>query len=210
MLNRFIGKKDVVSVDETRATLESRSESLSKKSQELDAEIRKNLELSRKSSGAESTRYRQKALLLLRQKKQVDQHRDMSDKYNMNLQNMQFEVEKMQDYQKIYQAMEQSNQQMQALSRQFDLNGIEDVQDKMANFAEDQNDFGEILMQDTTGMDEAALDDELAEMGDDMFDGDIKIPEENTVMDFPKVPSSTQEVKESKDQNESSDPKFAI
>ncbi|GAB1228205.1 hypothetical protein ENUP19_0380G0032 [Entamoeba nuttalli] len=204
MLNRFIGKNEEPSIDETHAILESRVTDLDQKIVDLDRQIRQNIEMSHKTTGAESQRYKQKALMLLKQKKQHEQHRDITERHQMNLENVQFQVDQMKDYKKVYDAMAASNRQMKLISRQFDINSIEDVQDSMMNFAEDQQEFGDILSQDITNMDLNELDD--AELGDSMFEGDIQIPESDG---FGSVPITNEPFRQ-KEESQPDDKKFAI
>ncbi|EDR27227.1 charged multivesicular body protein, putative [Entamoeba dispar SAW760] len=206
MLNRFIGKNDEPSIDETHAILESRVTQLDQKIVDLDRQIRQNIEMSHKTTGAESQRYKQKALMLLKQKKQHEQHRDITERNQMNLENIQFQVDQMKDYKKVYDTVAASNRQMQILSRQFDINSIEDVQDSMMNFAEDQQEFGDILSQDITNIDLNDLDDELAELGDSMFEGDIQISEPDG---FGSVPITNEQFRQ-EEVSQSDDKKFAI
>ena len=190
-MNRFFGKKEQPTLEQTQATMNSRVDELTTKINDITQQIRYNLDMSNKTSGSESQRYKQKAVMLMKQKKQLEQHRNMTEQHQMNLQSMQIQVDQMKDYQQVYETMQASNRQMQQLANQFDLNRIEDIQDQMMNFAEDQIEIGEILSQDITAMDFGNLDDELAELGDEMFDGDMTLPETDG---FSSVPNGNQQM----------------
>lgn len=188
-MNRFFGKKEQPTLEQTQATMNSRVDDLSTKINDLTQQIRQNLDMANKTSGTESQRYKQKAVMLMRQKKQLEQHRNMTEKHQMNLQTMQIQQEQMRDYQQVYQQMQATNRQMQILASQFDLNKIEDIQDQMMMFAGDQNEIGDILAQDLCTMDFGDLDDELAELGDEILDGEMSFPE---MEGFASVPQNAE------------------
>ena len=196
MLNRFIGKKEEPSIEKTQSMMESRVEELTNKINDLDKQIKQNLDMANKTTGYESQRYKQKALMLLKQKKQHKQHLIMTERQQMNLQTIQIQTEQMKDYKTMYDTMEASNRQMKLLSKQFNLDEIEDIQDKMMDIQEDQMEFGDILSQDISGFDFNNLDEELAQLGDEMFGDNIEIPDAN---DFASVPKMNNEMDELND-----------
>ncbi|KAL7720200.1 SNF7 family protein [Entamoeba marina] len=137
----------------------------------IDVEMRKYITLAKTAPDYQANMYRTKAAALLRQKKQIQQHQMMSQSHLTNLNNISLQMDQLNDHKKVYDQMQSSNKQMKDVSSQFDVNSIQDIQGSLMNFSDAQIDLGDIMSQDISGIDLSGLDEELAQLGDEMFDG---------------------------------------
>eukprot|EP00484_Ammonia_sp_Unknown_P001241 CAMPEP_0197024264 /NCGR_PEP_ID=MMETSP1384-20130603/4851_1 /TAXON_ID=29189 /ORGANISM="Ammonia sp." /LENGTH=199 /DNA_ID=CAMNT_0042452621 /DNA_START=143 /DNA_END=742 /DNA_ORIENTATION=- len=155
---------------------------MDKRMTELDAKIdrleKQILELKKKmqkAKGAAKNSLKQKALKLLKQKKQYEQQRDRMMGQQMNLDNTKYAQQSIKDNADMVKAMKGAATQLKQQFKEIDIDDVEDLQDEMMDLMEDANEINDILGE-AWGMDdidEDELMDELDGLDDELDDLDM-------------------------------------
>merc|ERR1712029_691319 len=166
-MNRLFGtgkkKEPPPNLNDCIANVDSRAESVDKKVQRIDGELKKLKEqMSKMREGPAKNSVKQKALRLLRQKKQYESQSD-------NLRNQAFNMEQTN---MATQTLKDTKDTVNAMKSEFknvNVEDIEDMQDELADMLEDANEVQEVMGR-AYGMpeiDEDDLEAELDALGDD-------------------------------------------
>jgi len=174
-MKRFFGTKQKKKGGPPEATLDDVSGNMDKRMDELDKKI-KRLEVQiielkkkmKKAKGAAKNSYKQKALKLLKQKKQYEMQRDRMMGQQMNLDNAKYAQQSIKDNADMVKAMKNAAVGLKQQMKEVNLDEVEDLQDDMMDLMDDVNDINEILGE-AWGMDDYDEDDLLGEL-DDMDD----------------------------------------
>lgn len=115
---------------------------------------------------------KQKALRILKQKKQYEGQRDMIQQQSFNMDQTQFTIQSLKDTQNTVTAMKDATKQMKKEFKKMDVDKVHDVYDDMEDMMEDANEIQEVMSRQfgTPELDEDDLEAELDALGDDLFD----------------------------------------
>mmetsp|Transcript_56708 Transcript_56708/g.90313 ORF Transcript_56708/g.90313 Transcript_56708/m.90313 type:complete len:226 (-) Transcript_56708:137-814(-) len=181
-MKRFFGTKQKKKGGAPDPTLDDVSTNMDKRMTELDAKIdrleKQILELKKKmqkAKGAAKNSLKQKALKLLKQKKQYEQQRDRMMGQQMNLDNTKYAQQSIKDNADMVKAMKGAATQLKQQFKEIDIDDVEDLQDEMMDLMEDANEINDILGE-AWGMDdidEDELMDELDGLDDELDDLDM-------------------------------------
>eukprot|EP01084_Bolivina_argentea_P033758 62427_1 len=177
-MKRFFGTKQKKKAsNKPDPTLDDVSGNMDKRMTDLDAKIarleKQILDLKKKmqrAKGSTKNSYKQKALKLLKQKKQYEQQRDRIMGQQMNIDNAKFTLQSIKDNEDMIAAMKGATTQLKQQFKGINIDEIEDLQDEMMDLMEDSNEINEILGE-AWGMDDFDEDDLLDELDD--LDGEF-------------------------------------
>ncbi|KAI6237234.1 hypothetical protein M3Y95_00243700 [Aphelenchoides besseyi] len=174
------------------ANIDARGETIEKKIAKLDADLVKLKDQMKKMrEGPSKNMVKQKALRILKQKRQYENQRGQLDTQSFNMEQSNFAIQGMKDNQATVAAMQQGLKTMQKEYKKMNIDKIDTLQDEMEDMLEMNNEIQDALSRqyDTPDIDEADLEAELEALGDE-FD-----LEDNSYLDeainAPGVPSST-------------------
>eukprot|EP01084_Bolivina_argentea_P075668 137149_1 len=181
-MKRFFGTKQKKKAGPPDATLDDVSGNMDKRVDELEKKItrleRQVIELKKKmkkAKGAGKNSYKQKALKLLKQKKQYEKQRDRLMGQQMNVDSAKFAQQSMKDNADTVVAMKGAATMLKQQFKEIDIDEVEDLQDEMMDLMEDANEINDILGE-AWGMDdfdEDDLMDELDGLDDELDDLDM-------------------------------------
>lgn len=174
-MNRLFGRNKpaapVPSLGEVGASLDKRVESFDKKIQMLDAELFKYRDQMKKMrEGPARNAVQQKALRVLRQKKQYEQQRENLMQQSFNLDQTNFATQMLIETKGTVDAMRAGVKQMKQEYKNINISEIENLQDDMEDMMADAQEVQEALGR-TYGVpevDESELEAELEALGDEM------------------------------------------
>merc|ERR1711910_242504 len=172
------------------ANVDSRAESVDKKIARLDAELRKYKDqMSKMREGPAKNSVKQKALRVLKQKKQYESQSENLRNQAFNMEQTNYATQSLKDTKTTVNAMKLGVKEMKKEFKNVNIDQIEDLQDDLADMLEDANEVQEALGR-TYGMpeiDEADLEAELDALGDDFaLDDDTSyLDEANKAPDAP-------------------------
>lgn len=170
-MRRIFGvKKDKAqapTLTDAAATLDTRGGSIDEKLKRLDTELLKHreaLKKMREGPGLEAAR--QRALRVLRQKKLYESQRDQLYSQQLNLEQVSFTAQNMQDTANQVKAMKAANKQLKVAftSKDLDLNSIEAMQDEMSDLMEQSNEIQDVLGRNYSVPDDLDEEDLLGEL----------------------------------------------
>lgn len=197
-MNRLFGKSKPAapgpSLTDVVQSVDKRVESFDKKIQMLDAELFKYKEQMKKMrDGPAKTSVQQKALRVLRQKKQYEQQRENLMQQSFNLDQTNFATQMLIETKSTVDAMRAGVKQMKQEYKNINISDIENLQDDMEDMMADANEVQEALGR-TYGVpdvDESELEAELEALGDELHqETDTSFLDEVTApMAVPSVPS---------------------
>ncbi|KAI6186408.1 hypothetical protein M3Y98_00129600 [Aphelenchoides besseyi] len=174
------------------ANIDARGETIEKKIAKLDADLVKLKDQMKKMrEGPSKNMVKQKALRILKQKRQYENQRGQLDTQSFNMEQSNFAIQGMKDNQMTVAAMQQGLKTMQKEYKKMNIDKIDTLQDEMEDMLEMNNEIQDALSRqyDTPDIDEADLEAELEALGDE-FD-----LEDNSYLDeainAPNIPSST-------------------
>lgn len=174
-MNRLFGKSKpaapVPTLNEVVQNVDKRVETFDKKIQMLDAELFKYREQMKKMrDGPAKSSVQQKALRVLKQKKQYEQQRENLMQQSFNLDQTNFATQMLIETKSTVEAMKAGVNQMKKEYKNLNISEIEDLQDDMQDMMQDANEVQEALSR-TYGVpdvDEAELEAELEALGDEL------------------------------------------
>lgn len=191
-MNRLFGKAKPAapgpSIDDVIQSVDKRAETYEKKIQTLDVELLKCREQMKKMrDGPAKQSVQQKAMRLLKQKKQYDSQRDNLLQQSFNLEQTNYATQQLKETALTVDAMKAGIKQMKQEYKKVNLNEIEDLQDDMEDMMLDANEVQEMLGRSyaTPTVDESELEAELEAIGEE-----IKNDEDTSFLDEVKTPSA--------------------
>lgn len=204
-MNRLFGKSKPAapgpSLTDVIQNVDKRAESFDKKIQMLDAELFKYRDQMKKMrDGPAKTSVQQKALRVLRQKKQYEQQRENLLQQSFNLDQTNFTTQMLSETKSTVDAMRAGVNQMKKEYKNVNISEIEDLQDDMMDMMADANEIQEALGRSygVPDVDESELEAELEALGDELQkDADTSFLDEVTSPTaVPSVPSSQPSTRE--------------
>eukprot|EP00485_Elphidium_margaritaceum_P005918 CAMPEP_0202696066 /NCGR_PEP_ID=MMETSP1385-20130828/9439_1 /ASSEMBLY_ACC=CAM_ASM_000861 /TAXON_ID=933848 /ORGANISM="Elphidium margaritaceum" /LENGTH=225 /DNA_ID=CAMNT_0049352169 /DNA_START=42 /DNA_END=719 /DNA_ORIENTATION=- len=187
-MKRFFGTKQKKSAGGAPdPTLDDVSGNMDKRMTELDTKInrleKQILEIKKKmqrAKGAAKNALKQKALKLLKQKKQYESQRDRMYGQQMNIDNTKYATQSIQDNANMVKAMKGAATTLKQQMKDVNIDEVEDLQDEMMDLFDETNEINDILGE-AWGMDDVdedeleaeldGLDDELDDL--DMAEDDV-------------------------------------
>lgn len=174
-MNRLFGKSKPAApaptLNDVGASLEKRAESIDKKIQMLDAELFKYREqLKKLRDGPAKNSVQQKAIRVLKQKKQYEQQRENLLQQSFNLDQANFTTQMIVETKGTVDAMRAGVKQMKQEYKNLNINDIENLQDDLEDMMADANEVQEALGRSygVPDVDESELEAELEALGDEM------------------------------------------
>merc|ERR1719295_1264566 len=140
-----------------------RMEELDKKIMRLERQIIELKKKMNKSRGAAKNSLKQKALKLLKQKKQYETQRDRMYGQQMNIDNAKYAAQSVKDNADMVTAMKSAAVTLKAQMREVNIDEVEDLQDDWMDLQDDANEINDILGE-AWGMDDFDEDDLLDEL----------------------------------------------
>eukprot|EP00096_Caligus_rogercresseyi_P001551 TRINITY_DN1255_c0_g2_i1.p1 TRINITY_DN1255_c0_g2~~TRINITY_DN1255_c0_g2_i1.p1 ORF type:complete len:223 (-),score=78.55 TRINITY_DN1255_c0_g2_i1:978-1646(-) len=173
-MNRIFGRgKDQApapNLTDCIANVDSRAESIDKKMARLDGELRKYKEqMAKMREGPAKNSVKQKALRVLKQKKQYEAQSDNLRNQAFNMEQTNYATQALKDTKATVNAMKSGVKEMKKEFKNVNIEQIEDLQDDLSDMLEDANEVQDVLGR-SYGMpdiDEADLEAELDALGDD-------------------------------------------
>jgi len=200
IMNRLFGtgkpKTPAPNLNDCIANVDSRAESVEKKVQRIDGELKKLKEqMSKMRDGPAKNSVKQKALRLLRQKKQYESQADNLRNQSFNMEQTNMATQTLKDTKDTVNAMKSGVKAMKKEFKNVNIEQIEDMQDELADMLEDANEVQEVMGRayGVPDIDEDDLEAELDALGDDFaLDDDTSyLDEANKAPDAPlKDPGS--------------------
>ncbi|KAG5492478.1 hypothetical protein JKF63_01056 [Porcisia hertigi] len=147
-MNRLFGKAN----KEPKPTLEDASKRLSGRSDvvdarvvKIDAELKKLKEQIQRTRGITQSRYKQRAVQLLQQKRMYQGQQDMMMQQQFNMDQLQFTTEAMKDTHVQIGAMKQANKELRKDMKKLNIDKVEELQDELADLYMDTQEIQEIM-----------------------------------------------------------------
>jgi len=173
-MNRLFGrgtpKAPPPNLGDCVASVDDRAESIEKKIARLDGELRKYKEqMSKMRPGPGKNAVKQKALRILKQKKQYESQADNLRNQSFNMEQVNYSTQMLKDTKTTVNAMKIASKEMKKEYKNINIDQIEDLTDDLADLMEDANEVQEALGR-TYGMpdlDEDDLEAELDALGDE-------------------------------------------
>lgn len=174
-MNRLFGKSKPAApapaLTDVIKSVDNRVETFDKKIQMLDAELFKYRELMKKMrDGPSKNSVQQKALRVLRQKKQYEQQRENLMQQSFNLDQTNFATQMLIETKGTVDAMKAGVKQMKQEYKNVNISEIEDLQDDLQDMMADANEIQEALGRSygVPDVDESELEAELEALGDEL------------------------------------------
>lgn len=193
-MNRLFGKAKPAapapSLSDVIQNVDKRAETFDKKIQLLDAELFKYREQMKKMrDGPAKTSVQQKALRVLRQKKQYEQQRENLMQQSFNLDQTNFATQMLLETKTTVDAMKAGVKQMKQEYKNINVNEIENLQDDLEDMMADANEVQEALGRSygVPDVDESELEAELEALGDEL---NVQTEVDTSFLDEIKTPST--------------------
>jgi len=174
-MNRLFGRaKDKApppNLTDCISNVDSRGESIEKKINMLDNDLKKYREQMKKMrDGPSKNMVKQKAMRVLKQKKMYENQLDNLRQQSFNMEQANFATQTLKDTKTTVDAMKLGVKEMKREYKKIDIDQIEDLQDDMEDMLEQANEVQEALGRQygTPDIDEADLEAELDALGDEL------------------------------------------
>jgi len=207
-MNRLFGsgkpKAPPPNLSDCVANVDSRAESVDKKVARIDGELNKyKQQMSKMKEGPAKNAVKQKALRLLKQKKQYEAQAENMRNQSFNMEQTLMATQTLKDTKTTVNAMKLGVKEMKKEFKNVNIEQIEDMQDELADMLEDANEVQEVMGR-AYGMpeiDEDDLEAELDALGDDFaLDEDTSyLDEANAAPDAPAKEPGADSVATDKD-----------
>jgi len=207
-MNRLFGsgkpKAPPPNLSDCVANVDSRAESVDKKVSRIDGELNKyKQQMSKMREGPAKNAVKQKALRLLKQKKQYEAQAENMRNQSFNMEQTLMATQTLKDTKTTVNAMKMGVKEMKKEFKNVNIEQIEDMQDELADMLEDANEVQEVMGK-AYGMpeiDEDDLEAELDALGDDFaLDEDTSyLDEANKAPDAPEKEPGIDSVATDKD-----------
>jgi len=176
-------------LNEAIANIDSRGETMEKKVSKLDGELVKiRDQMNKMRDGPSKNLLKQKAIRIIKQKKQYENQRDQLSSQSFNMEQSNFAIQGMKDNQITISAMKSGLKTMQKEYKKFDIDNIEALHDDMEDMLEINNEIQDALSRqyDSPDIDETELEAELNALNEEL--GDTSYLDE--AISAPNVPTS--------------------
>lgn len=195
-MNRIFGrgkaKGPAPSLTDCITSVDSRGESVEKKINILDNDLKKYREQMKKMrDGPSKNMVKQKALRVLKQKKMYESQLDNLRQQSFNMEQTNFATQTLKDTKTTVDAMKTGMKEMKKEYKKIDIDQIEDLQDDMEDMLDQANEVQEALGRQygTPDLDEADLEAELDALGDELeFDQESAYLDD--ALNAPSAPST--------------------
>ncbi|TID29505.1 hypothetical protein CANINC_001900 [Pichia inconspicua] len=203
-MNRLFGNKSKVpkpTLDDALGSIDDRVASLDVKVAKVNAELATyQQKLSKMRDGPGKSALKQRAIKLLRQRKQLETQRDQLMSQSWNISQAQMTTENLKNTMITVDAMRQTNKELRKTYGKIDIDKLEDMQDEMLDLIDQSNDLQAALGRSYDVPDdisESELDAELEALGDELeletFEGDELPSYLNDGLDADTLPSFLQD-----------------
>eukprot|EP01102_Stenamoeba_stenopodia_P015230 TRINITY_DN5175_c0_g1_i1.p1 TRINITY_DN5175_c0_g1~~TRINITY_DN5175_c0_g1_i1.p1 ORF type:complete len:240 (+),score=81.94 TRINITY_DN5175_c0_g1_i1:62-721(+) len=191
-------KQPAPTLGEMCDNLDKRAGSLDDKIKKLDTELVQIREqINKTKSPAIKNQLKQKAMRLLKQKKMYENQRDQVMGQQFNLTQADLARESMQATVTTVAAMKEANSTMKNQFKEIKIDDIENIYDEMEDLLEQSNEISDTLARSFSlpfDVDESELDDELAALGDEIYE-DESVAESGAVPSYlSALPSAQSEL----------------
>jgi len=191
-MNRIFGKgkpKDPPpNMTDVIQGVDSRAESVEGKIAKLDAELKKYKDqMAKMREGPAKNNVKQKALRVLKQRKQYESQLDSLRQQSFNMEQANYATQSLKDTQATVIAMKAGVKSMQKEFKKINIDQIEDLQDEMADMLDMHEEVQEALGR-TYGMPEIDDDELQAEL--DALGDEIALDEDTSYLDEVKSPAA--------------------
>lgn len=191
-MNRMFGrgkpKEPAPNLTDCISTVDSRAEGVEKKIARLDVELKKYRDqMAKMRDGPAKNAVKQKALRVLKQKKQYETQADNLRNQSFNMEQTNYATQSLQDTKTTVNAMKMGVKQMKKEFKHVNIEQIEDLQDDLSDMLEDANEVQEVLGRayGVPDIDEDELEAELEALGDD-----IALDEDTSYLDEISAPNA--------------------
>lgn len=174
-MNRLFGSKNTApkpSLNDAVKNIDDRVGSLDVKLTKLNSELSTyQQKLSRMRDGPGKSALKQKAIKLLRQRKQIEAQKDQLENQSWNMTQAAMTTDNLQNTMITVDAMKQANKQLKKTYGKIDIDKIESLQDEMLDLIDKSNELQESLSMSNDIPDdisESELDAELDALGEEM------------------------------------------
>ena len=174
-MNRLFGRGNTApkpSLNDAIGSIDERVGSLDVKPTKINSELLTyQQKMLRMRDGPGKLALKQKALKLLRQRKQIEAQRDQLESQLWNMTQAQMTTENLKNTMITVDAMKTTNKALKQQYGKIDIDKIEDLQDEMLDLIEKSNDLQEALLTnigDVDDISESELDAELDALGEEM------------------------------------------
>jgi len=184
-MNRLFGsgkpKAPPPNLGDCVANVDSRAESVDKKVARLDSELNKyKQQMSKMRDGPAKNAVKQKALRLLKQKKQYESQAENMRNQSFNMEQTLMATQTLKDTKTTMDAMKVGVKEMKKEFKNVNIEKIEDMQDELSDMLEDANEVQEVMGR-AYGMPEIDEDDLEAEL--DALGDDFALDEDTSYLD---------------------------
>jgi len=191
-MNRIFGagkpKTPAPNLNDCISNIDSRAESVDKKVARLDQELAKyKQQMSKMRDGPGKNAVKQKALRVLKQKKQYENQVDNLRNQSFNMEQTNFATQSLKDTKDTVNAMKAGAKEMKKEFKKINIEEVEDLQDDLADMLEDANEVQDVLGKQygMPEIDEDELEAELDALGDD-----IALDEDTSYLDEIAAPNA--------------------
>lgn len=174
-MNRLFGSKNTApkpSLNDAIKNIDDRSGSLDVKLSKINSELSVyQQKMSRMRDGPGKSALKQKALKLLRQRKQIEAQKDQLENQSWNMTQAAMTTDNLQNTMITVDAMKSANKQLKKTYGKIDIDKIESLQDEMLDLIDKSNELQESLSMSNDMPDdisESELDAELDALGEEM------------------------------------------
>ncbi|GEQ68232.1 hypothetical protein JCM33374_g1899 [Metschnikowia sp. JCM 33374] len=175
IMNRLFGSKSTApkpSLNDAISSIDDRVGSLDVKLAKLNAELSTyQQKLGRMREGPGKSALKQKALKVLRQRKQIEAQKDQLESQSWNMTQASMTTDNLKNTVITMDAMKSANKALKASYGKIDIDKIEQLQDEMLDLIDKSNELQESLSMSYDAPDdisESELDAELDALGDEM------------------------------------------
>lgn len=174
-MNRLFGTKSNVpkaTLDDAMGNIDNRISSLDVKITKVNSELATyQQKLSKMRDGPGKSTIKQRAIKLLRQRKQLETQRDQLMSQSWNISQAQMTTENLKNTMITVDAMRQTNKELRKTYGKIDIDKLEDMQDEMLDLIDQSNELQAALGRSYDVPDdisESELDAELEALGDEL------------------------------------------
>lgn len=174
-MNRLFGTKNKTpkpTLDDALGNIDDRVSSLDVKINKVNSELATyQQKLSKMRDGPGKTTLKQRAIKLLRQRKQLETQRDQLMSQSWNISQAQMTTDNLKNTMITVDAMRQTNKELRKTYGKIDIDKLEDMQDEMLDLIDQSNELQASLGRSYDVPDdisESELDAELEALGDEM------------------------------------------
>jgi charged multivesicular body protein 5 len=206
-MNRLFGTKSKVpkpTLDDAMGNIDDRVASLDVKITKVNSELATyQQKLAKMRDGPGKSSLKQRAIKLLRQRKQLETQRDQLMSQSWNISQAQMTTENLKNTMITVDVMRQTNKELRKTYGKIDIDKLEDMQDEMLDLIDQSNELQSALGRSYDVPDdisESELDAELEALGDELDLGDAigsdALPSyltDNAETDYSKLPSFTED-----------------